>query len=143
MPVGIKDLTETAGMRTTFGSTLYADHVPDTDALVVERLRAAGAIILGKTNTPEFGAGANTFNDVFGADPQPVEPGAHLRRLVRRLGGGAGGRHEPALRGLRSRRLAAHAGLVLRRGRVPDDAGTGADRGPTARRGTRSPWSAR
>ncbi len=74
VPVGIKDLTETAGLRTTFGSTIYADHVPDTDALVVERLRAAGAIILGKTNTPEFGAGANTFNDVFGATRNPWNP---------------------------------------------------------------------
>ncbi|MDX6377278.1 MAG: amidase, partial [Gaiellaceae bacterium] len=67
VPVGIKDLTETAGMRTTYGSTIYADNVPDADALLVERLRSAGAIILGKTNTPEFGAGANTFNEVFGA----------------------------------------------------------------------------
>jgi amidase len=74
VPVGIKDLTETAGLRTTYGSTIYADHVPDVDALVVERLRAAGAIILGKTNTPEFGAGANTFNDVFGATRNPWNP---------------------------------------------------------------------
>ena len=74
VPVGIKDLTETAGMRTTYGSTIHADNVPDVDALLVERLRAAGAIILGKTNTPEFGAGANTFNDVFGATRNPWNP---------------------------------------------------------------------
>ena len=74
VPVGIKDLTETAGMRTTFGSTIYTDNVPDVDALLVERLRAAGAIILGKTNTPEFGAGANTFNAVFGPTRNPWDP---------------------------------------------------------------------
>jgi amidase len=74
VPVGIKDLTETAGMRTTYGSTIYAGNVPDADALLVERLRSAGAIILGKTNTPEFGAGANTFNEVFGATRNPWDP---------------------------------------------------------------------
>ncbi len=65
LPVGIKDITPVAGLRTTYGSPLYADHVPEEDALVVERLRAAGAVILGKTNTPEFAAGGNTFNEIF------------------------------------------------------------------------------
>ncbi len=58
-------------MRTTYGSPLYSDHVPDEDALVVRRLRAAGAVILGKTNTPEFAAGGNTFNEVFGRTRNP------------------------------------------------------------------------
>ena len=71
IPVGVKDVTQTKGMRTTFGSTLYADHVPEVDALVVQRLKAADAVILGKTNTPEFAAGANTFNEVFGATRNP------------------------------------------------------------------------
>ena len=71
IPVGIKDVTQTEGMRTTFGSLLYADHVPEVDALVVQRLKTAGAVILGKTNTPEFAAGANTFNEVFGATRNP------------------------------------------------------------------------
>jgi amidase len=71
VPVGIKDVTPTAGIRTTFGSKLYADHVPDHDAEIVRRLKAAGAIVIGKTNTPEFAAGANTFNDVFGATRNP------------------------------------------------------------------------
>ena len=71
VPVAIKDLTLTAGIRTTFGSTLYRDHVPTEDAEVVRRLKAAGAIVLGKTNTPEFGAGANTVNKVFGATRNP------------------------------------------------------------------------
>src|SRR5262249_44759612 len=58
IPTAIKDLTNTAGIRTTYGSTLYRDHVPDEDAEIVQRLKAAGAIVLGKSNTPEFGAGA-------------------------------------------------------------------------------------
>ena len=60
LPVGIKDLNETAGLRTTYGSRLFADYVPRHDEPLVADIRAAGAIILGKTNTPEFGAGANT-----------------------------------------------------------------------------------
>jgi amidase len=74
LPVGIKDITLTAGLRTTFGSPLYKDDVPDTDAEVVRRLKAAGAIVLGKTNTPEFAAGANTVNAVFGATRNPWNP---------------------------------------------------------------------
>lgn len=74
VPVSIKDLTPTRGIRTTWGSRIYADHVPERDAVVVERLRAAGAIILGKTNTPEFGAGANTVNDLFGPTRNPWDP---------------------------------------------------------------------
>lgn len=71
LPVGIKDVTPVAGLRTTYGSPLYAEHVPEEDALVVRRLRQAGAVILGKTNCPEFAAGGNTFNEVFGATRNP------------------------------------------------------------------------
>jgi amidase len=74
VPVSIKDLTPTKGIRTTWGSKIFEDHVPDEDAITVERLRRAGAIILGKTNTPEFGAGGNTFNAVFGATRNPWDP---------------------------------------------------------------------
>ncbi len=74
LPVGIKDVTPVAGLRTTFGSPLFADHVPEEDALVVQRLRAAGAVILGKTNCPEFAAGGNTWNDVFGVTRNPWNP---------------------------------------------------------------------
>ena len=74
LPVGIKDVTPVGGLRTTYGSSLYADHVPDEDALVVRRLREAGAVILGKTNTPEFAAGGNTFNEVFGRTRNPWNP---------------------------------------------------------------------
>ncbi len=74
VPVTIKDLTHTKGIRTTWGSKVFEHNVPDEDSLIVERLKAAGAIILGKTNTPEFGAGGNTFNAVFGATRNPWNP---------------------------------------------------------------------
>ncbi len=71
VPVGIKDITPTAGLRTTWGSTLFADHVPAEDAEVVRRIKRAGGIVIGKTNTPEFAAGGNTVNRVFGATRNP------------------------------------------------------------------------
>ena len=71
VPVSIKDLYATKGIRTTWGSLIYKDHIPDEDDLVVQRLKAAGAIVVGKTNTPEFGAGGNTVNAVFGATRNP------------------------------------------------------------------------
>ena len=88
VPVGIKDMTPVAGLRTTYGCRLYADHVPEEDALVVRRLRAAGAVVVGKTNTPEFAAGANTFNDVFGATRNPWDPALSAGGST---GGGAAG----------------------------------------------------
>jgi len=74
VPVTIKDLTQTKGIRTTWGSKIFEHHVPTEDSLIVERLKAAGAIVLGKTNTPEFGAGGNTFNAVFGPTRNPWNP---------------------------------------------------------------------
>lgn len=71
VPVGIKDVTPVAGVRTTYGSHLYADNVAVGDALVVARLKKAGAILIGKTNTPEFATGGNTFNEVFGRTRNP------------------------------------------------------------------------
>jgi amidase len=71
LPIAVKDLADTAGIRTTYGSPLFADHVPDADAPHVALLKAAGAVIIGKTNTPEFGAGSQTFNPVFGATRNP------------------------------------------------------------------------
>ncbi|MFO7315180.1 amidase, partial [Rhodothermus marinus] len=71
VPVTIKDLTETKGLRTTYGSALLRDHVPDVDAVLVERLRRAGLPILGKTNTPEFGGKFDTENRLFGATRNP------------------------------------------------------------------------
>jgi len=74
LPLGVKDLTETQGLRTTWGSRLFADHVPAKDDPLIARLRAAGAIVLGKTNTPEFGAGAVTTNPVYGMTGNPFDP---------------------------------------------------------------------
>ena len=73
LPIAHKDLVPTKGIRTTYGSPLYADHIPDEDALIVRRMRAAGAVTVGKTNTPEFGAGSHTFNRVFGATRNPYQ----------------------------------------------------------------------
>jgi amidase len=84
LPVAHKDLVPTRGMRTTFGSPIYRDFVPDTDAVLVERFRDAGAILIGKTNTPEFGAGSQTFNPVFGATRNPWDP-------TKTCGGSSGG----------------------------------------------------
>jgi amidase len=84
LPIAVKDLEDTAGMRTTYGSKLFEHHVPERDSLLVERLRAAGAVIIGKTNTPEFGAGSQTFNEVFGVTRNPMD----LRKTP---GGSSGG----------------------------------------------------
>jgi amidase len=84
LPVAHKDLHDTAGVRTTYGSPLFARHVPARDALVVSRMKQAGAITLGKTNTPEFGAGSHTVNPVFGATRNPYD-------LSRSAGGSSGG----------------------------------------------------
>src|SRR5215207_843932 len=74
LPTGIKDLEETAGLLTTYGSPLYRDFVPERDNAMVARVRAAGAIIVGKTNVPEFGAGANSRHFVWGATGNPFDP---------------------------------------------------------------------
>lgn len=84
LPIAIKDLEDTAGIRTTYGSLAFAEHVPDADSLLVARLRAAGAIVVGKTNTPEFGVGSHTFNRVFGPTRNPWA-------LDRSAGGSSGG----------------------------------------------------
>ena len=84
LPVGVKDLNDTAGLLTTYGSPLYRDHVPARDEATVGRVRAAGGIIFCKTNTPEFGAGANTRNAVWGATGNPFNP-------VLNAGGSSGG----------------------------------------------------
>ena len=123
MPVGIKDVTPTKGIRTTYGSKLFESHVPDQDALVVERLRAGGAIVIGKTNTPEFAFGPNTVNTVFGATRNPW----NLALTAGGSSGGVGGRarhgHVPPRRGHRPGRLAARTGVLLRGRRVPHDPG--------------------
>ena len=84
LPVAHKDLMETRGILTTFGSPLYKDYIPTEDDLVVDRMRRAGAITIGKTNTPEFGSGSQTFNTVFGATLNPYD-------LTKTCGGSSGG----------------------------------------------------
>ncbi|MDE2819869.1 MAG: amidase [Chloroflexota bacterium] len=84
LPIAHKDLAQTKGIRTTSGSPLYADLVPDIDDLHIERLKQAGCITLGKTNVPEFGAGSHTFNPVFGATRNPYD-------LSKTCGGSSGG----------------------------------------------------
>ncbi len=74
LPLGVKDLEDTEGLRTTHGSPIFRDHVPSADQRSIAAVRAAGAIIVGKTNTPEFGAGANTRNAVYGATGNPFDP---------------------------------------------------------------------
>ncbi len=84
LPIGVKDLHETNGIRTTFGSPVYRGYVPDFDCRVVQRQKDAGAIIVGKTNVPEFGLGSQTFNRVFGATRNPYD-------LSKTCGGSTGG----------------------------------------------------
>ena len=84
LPIAFKDTFNTRGIRTTFGSPIYANKVPTEDAAMVERVKAAGAITLGKTNTPEFAAGSQTFNTVFGTTRNPYD-------LDKTCGGSSGG----------------------------------------------------
>jgi amidase len=84
LPVAVKDLHETNGIRTTFGSPLHQDYVPDFDCRVVQREKSAGAIVIGKTNVPEFGLGSQTFNPVFGPTRNPYD-------LSKTCGGSTGG----------------------------------------------------
>jgi amidase len=84
LPVAHKDLVDTAGIRTTRGSPFYRDHIPTKDALIVQHIRAAGALTVGKTNTPEFGAGSQTYNPVFGATRNPYD-------VSKTCGGSSGG----------------------------------------------------
>jgi len=144
LPVAVKDLQDTAGLRTTYGSLRHADHVPSRDALVVSRLRHAGAVIYGKTNTPEFGTGSHTYNRVFGLTSNPYAGD-------RSAGGSSGGAAAALATGLTSvadgsdmggslRNPAAFCNVVGLRpsaGRVPNVAGdawdTLATAGPMAR----------
>ena len=84
LPIGVKDLHETKGIRTTYGSPLHKDGVPDFDCRVVQREKEAGAIVIGKTNVPEFGLGSQTFNPVFGATRNPYD-------VTKTCGGSTGG----------------------------------------------------
>src|SRR5215472_1545980 len=84
IPLALKDMTEVAGVRTTYGARLFENHVPAVDALLTKRLKASGAILVGKTNTPEFAVGINTTNGIFGTTRNPWN-------LSRTSGGSSGG----------------------------------------------------
>jgi amidase len=131
LPVAHKDLFLTRGIRTTFGSLVYKDFVPAQSSIVVERQQEAGAITIGKTNTPEFGAGSQTFNAVFGATRNPYD-------LAQTCGGSSGGAAAALACGMvpladgsdmggSLRNPAAFSNVVGLRpsvGRVPHDPGT-------------------
>jgi amidase len=84
LPMAVKDMVDTAGIRTTYGHPAFADHVPEADAPLVARLKAAGAIVIGKTNVPEFALGSHTYNRVHGATTNPYD-------RTRSAGGSSGG----------------------------------------------------
>jgi amidase len=129
LPIAVKDVAETKGIRTTFGSPIYASYVPSSDAPYVALLKQAGAVVIGKTNVPEFGAGSQTFNPVFGPTRNPFDV-----RLT--VGGSSGGAAAAVATGMvpfadgsdlaaSIRNPAAFCGLVGLRttpGLVPDDA---------------------
>ncbi|MEO1329426.1 MAG: amidase family protein [Pseudomonadota bacterium] len=74
LPIAVKDLTDVAGVRTTYGSPIFADHVPERSDALVDRIETRGGVVFAKSNTPEFGAGASTFNEVFGITRNPHDP---------------------------------------------------------------------
>jgi amidase len=131
LPVAHKDLVDTTGIRTTRGSRFYADNVPTRDALIVARMKAAGAITCGKTNTPEFGSGSQTFNEVFGATRNPYD-------VSKTCGGSSGGAAVAAACGLVALADGSDTGGSLRNppafcnvvglrpspGRVPSESGS-------------------
>jgi len=131
LPVAVKDLTETKGIRTTFGSPLFKEFVPEHDAIIVERMKNAGAIVIGKTNTPEFGMGSQTTNRIFGATLNPYD-------LTKTCGGSTGGGAVALACGLTPLASGTDMGGSLRNpanfcnvvgirpspGRVPNDAST-------------------
>lgn len=84
LPMAHKDLADTKGIRTTYGSPIFKDHVPEANGLMIDRLQAAGVLTIGKTNTPEWGAGSQTFNPIFGATTNPYD-------VTKTCGGSSGG----------------------------------------------------
>ena len=118
IPFAAKDLVNTAGVRTTFGSLLHENNVPKEDAVCAARVKAAGAILFGKTTTPEFGHKALTDAPLFGRTRNAWSAERTLRRLERRRGRRGRGRHRADRHRHRRRRLDAHSGRGQRHGRA-------------------------
>ena len=114
MPFPIKDLQETAGIRTTFSSRAFADYVPDFDVAVVRRLKEAGFVVIGKTNSPELGITAVTESELNGRLPEPVGHDPLAGRVERRRVGRGDRRHVARRARHRRRRLDPHPRLLLR-----------------------------
>ena len=122
VPMTVKDTYQTAGMRTTCGLPAW-DHVPEHDAEAVRRLRGAGAVIFGKTNTPTLAGDWQTYNAIFGTSNNPWDTDAHHRRFLGRRRGRSGDRHDGARAGQRHRRLDPLPGELVRRVRAQADLG--------------------
>ena len=114
VPIPIKDTEAVAGMPHTIGSLLYKDRIADADSLPAERIKGAGAIVVGKTNLPEFGHAGFTENRLGPPCCKPVEPEPHARRIERRIGGWCCGRGIPGWARRRRRRFHTHPGLIQR-----------------------------
>ena len=121
VPIAIKDLTPTKGKRTTLGSRIYENWVPDFDVPIVERLRAAGSILVGKTATPRVRLCRLLQERALGRHQQSLGYDALAGRLVGRIGGGGRGRLRAARRGHRRGRLGPHPGGLLRHRRTETD----------------------
>ena len=110
VPIAVKDLVRTKGIATTLGSPLFADNVPSIDDVLAARLKAAGAIVIGKTNVPEFGLGSHSTNPGLWGYAQPLRSQSHRRRFFGRRCGGAGHGHVGFCRWLRHDGLPAQPG---------------------------------
>ena len=145
LPMTVKEQFNVAGLPTTWGYPKFKDWQPEADALAVQRLKAAGAIILGKTNVPVDLGDWQSYNEVYGTTNNPWDLDPHARRLVGRRGGGARRRLRTAGAWLGHRRLAARAGAFLRRLLAqaeprPDPAARGRPAANSGNPGARRSW---
>ena len=121
IPIALKDLFETAGIRTTAGSKFFAEYIPEQDAFVVEKLKQAGAILMGKTNTHEIALGVTGNNPHYGTARNPLGSHAHPRRFLSGVSHRCRNRHGARRPRHRYRRLDPHPGSAVRCGRVQAD----------------------